>query len=107
MIDKLKPCPFCGGEARVNERYRGGTANRKMYWISCSACGISQQHDNTSGYRYQSKAIDRWNTRKPIDKVIEQLEKASCYIEDGCGHAGHLVFTDDAIEIVKKGGVEE
>ena len=75
MTDELKPCPFCGGEARVNERYRGGTANRKMYWISCSACGISQQHDNTSGYRYQSKAIDRWNTRKPIDKVIEQLEE--------------------------------
>ena len=74
-MNELKPCPFCGGEARVNERYRSGTANRKMYWISCSACGISQQHDNTSGYRYQSKAIDRWNTRKPIDKVIEQLEE--------------------------------
>ena len=41
-----------------------------------------------------------------VDKVIEQLEEASCYIEDGCGHAGHLVFTDDAIEIVKKGGIE-
>ena len=40
-----------------------------------------------------------------IDKVVEQLENASCYIEDGDGHSGHLVFTDEAIEIVK-GGTE-
>jgi len=72
---KLKPCPFCGGEAQVNERYRSGTPNRKMYWISCKACGISQQNTNVSGYRYQSKAIDRWNRRKPIDKIVEQLEE--------------------------------
>lgn len=45
-------------------------------------------------------------TAYDIDKVVGCLEKASCYIEDGCGHAGHLVFTDEAIEIVKKGGAE-
>ena len=41
------------------------------------------------------------------DKVVEQLEDMSCYIEDRAGHAGHLVFTDEAIEIVKKGGISE
>lgn len=51
--------------------------------------------------------IEYFPTAYDVDKVIEQLEKASCYIEDGCGHAGHLVFTDEAIEIVKRGGVEE
>lgn len=40
-----------------------------------------------------------------INKIVEQLEDVSCYIEDGDGHAGHLVFTDEAIEIVK-GGAE-
>lgn len=49
------------------------------------------------------KWIDDQPTAYDIDKVIEQLENASCYIEDGNGHAGHLVFTDDAIEIVKGG----
>lgn len=44
-------------------------------------------------------------TAYDIDKVVEQLENASCYIEDGNGHAGHLVFTDEAIKIVK-GGAE-
>ena len=85
----------------MNERYHGGTANRKMYWISCSACGISQQHDNTSGYKYQSKAIDRWNRRKHTDKIVEQLEENySCDV-------GNLkmISLDKSIEIVK-GGAE-
>lgn len=38
-----------------------------------------------------------------INKIVEQLEDVSCYIEDRDGHAGHLVFTDEAIEIVKGG----
>jgi hypothetical protein len=42
-----------------------------------------------------------------INKIIEQLEDVSCYIEDGDGHAGHLVFTDEAIEIVKGGAIWE
>ena len=115
---KIKPCPFCGGEAQVNERYRSGTANRKMYWISCSACGISQQHDNTSGYRYQSKAIDRWNRRKPLEDIVEQLEKQKTEEADNSlklsllgererarEHSYGALCLNDAIEIVK-GGAE-
>lgn len=48
--------------------------------------------------------IARFPTAYDVDKVVEQLEKASCYIEDGYGHAGHLVFTDEAIDIVRRGG---
>ena len=53
------------------------------------------------------KDLDAQPTAYDVDKVVEQLEEASCYIEDGYGHAGHLVFTDEAIEIVKKGGEQE
>lgn len=42
-----------------------------------------------------------------INKIVEQLEDVSCYIEDRDGHAGHLVFTDEAIEIVKGGAIWE
>lgn len=53
--------------------------------------------------------VERCLDNAPIaynpDKIVEQLENASCYIEDGDGHAGHLVFTDEAIEIVKGGAV--
>ena len=117
---KIKPCPFCGGEAQINERYRSGTANRKMYWVSCKACGISQQHDNTSGYRYQSKAIDRWNRREPMDKVVEQLEELATQSKELCERAtrdGSGIMAriwavqqaafEQAIEIVKKGGASD
>lgn len=40
-----------------------------------------------------------------MEDVVKQLENASCYIADGEGHAGHLIFTDEAIQIVK-GGTE-
>lgn len=52
------------------------------------------------------EAINDQPTAYDIDKVVKQLGNASCYIEDGNGHAGHLVFTDEAIEIVRKGGAE-
>lgn len=48
--------------------------------------------------RQQAK-IDELKDR--MDRIVEQLEEASCYIEDGDGHAGHVVFTDKVIEIVK------
>ena len=104
---KLKPCPFCGGEAQVNERYRSGTPNRKMYWVSCKACGISQQNTNVSGYRYQNKAIDRWNRREPIDNIMQQLEDYKMWKEFMVYDLTHreLKIITKAIEIVKGGVV--
>lgn len=102
---KLKPCPFCGGEAQINERYRSGIPNRKMYWISCKACGISQQNTNVSGYRYQSKAIDRWNRREPMDEVMEQLDSLKEH-ELSMHDFSAVRGIKRAIEIVKSGGAE-
>ena len=48
--------------------------------------------------------VDRLPTAYDPDKVVEQLEENTCYVEDGNGHAGHFVFTETAIEIVKSGG---
>lgn len=49
-----------------------------------------------------------WLKKQPTaydpDKIVEQLEENTCYVEDGDGHAGHFVFTETAIEIVKSGG---
>lgn len=109
MNKELRRCPFCGGEAQINERYRSGIPNRKMYWISCKACGISQQNTNVSGYRYQSKAIDRWNRRDPMDKIVEQLEeKADEANDDWIAYGREDDYFDgkedgirEAIEIVK------
>ena len=88
MTDKLKSCPFCGGEADTEWRHG--------YWgVRCESCYAEVTADG------MSDALAAWNNRKPMDRIVKQLENASCYIEDDDGHAGHLVFTDEAIAIVK------
>ena len=51
MRDKLKPCPFCGGEA--------GLAIVKLWnHVYCNSC-----HARTTMYSSEEQAIDAWNTR--------------------------------------------
>lgn len=52
MSERLKPCPFCGGEnVRVKSSARWG------YFVSCSCCAVGPSDGNRDG------AIHRWNTR--------------------------------------------
>lgn len=62
-MEKLKPCPFCGGKSEIKERFRRGTANRKMFWVECNACLVSQYHGDTGGYATKAKAVKAWNRR--------------------------------------------
>ena len=49
-MSELKPCPFCGGEAKSNNSMRGS------YYVYCITCNAAS--DDTNG-------VDKWNTRKP------------------------------------------
>lgn len=93
MTDKLRECPFCGGQANIIEEPILGA-----YQVYCTECPV-----NVGRYWFfeEEDAIKAWNKRSYIDEIVEQLEEASCYIEDGDGHAGHVVFTDKAIAVVK------
>lgn len=73
---KLKPCPFCNGSAEVKDRYRKGVANRKMYWVECKQCGVSQAHHDLAGYKTPNRAIAVWNHRIQLvlyDKPITTM----------------------------------
>lgn len=50
MAEKLKLCPFCGGEAMLL-----GTT---IHWVVCSKCSVE-----TYGYHDIEGAIDAWNSR--------------------------------------------
>lgn len=93
MNKELKPCPFCGGEAEI----KNDLGNDCVY-ISCKWC-----HCNSRLSENQEEVIEAWNTRKPIDDIVEQLEKLKewGYAELMPCEVDELI--DKAIEIVKGG----
>ena len=59
MTDKLKPCPFCGGEA-----YVWLNLETDNYDVECLECGCDfQQH-----YGCVDEAIEAWNRRVDNDR---------------------------------------
>lgn len=58
---KLKPCPFCGGEAEINVDHEEVEDTEKRHWaytVVCNRCCA------TSGLTYlPEKAREAWNRR--------------------------------------------
>ena len=63
--DKLLPCPFCGGEAY---KYRSGF-QFSLCEIICKDCGCRTERMAVED------AIAAWNTRKPMERIVERLEE--------------------------------
>lgn len=57
---RLLSCPFCGGKAKICG----------YYFIQCTKCGTS-----TLTHTNREEAIKTWNTRKPMQEIVERLEK--------------------------------
>ena len=56
--ERLKPCPFCGGEARVT--------GYKSFWIVCKEC-LSE----STVFDTKNEAIKAWN-RRTCDLHLEE-----------------------------------
>lgn len=61
MTEKLKPCPFCGGEGRVFEDTSFGVDN-PLYRVFCGMCLVKTD----TAYRRED-AIEIWNRRANDD----------------------------------------
>lgn len=86
--DIIKKCPFCGGEAEVCG----------YYFIQCTKCGSS-----TLTHTNREEAIKAWNTRKPMERIVERLGK----IKDIAWDEEYQIVCD-VIEIVKEvGGMDD
>ena len=57
-MDKIKPCPFCGGEASY-------CYHMELSWVQCSKCRtIGQRYADEREQRDgREKAIAAWNRR--------------------------------------------
>ena len=68
----LKPCPFCGGKAKLEKSFRAfiGGETRKVAFVHCVSCSarsgrvpISNYGKSSHSYLAEQKAVDFWNTR--------------------------------------------
>ena len=90
---KLKPCPFCGGEADV----WGVVIDDEYYYEAyCTACDCM-----TPKFRTEKSAIKFWNRREPMDKIVEQLKECRAK----CAFDAEVHAYQTAVRIVK-GGAE-
>ena len=75
---KLKPCPFCGGEAFCYVSGRIEPEMPDMFWVRCKNCDVV-----TKSYTTREKAIKKWNTRAlgwiPVEEKLP--EKFSIGVE--------------------------
>ena len=53
-MNKLKPCPFCGGLAKIT----GSQYCTDMRWVICKDC-----HASTTVLDSEEEAIEAWNRR--------------------------------------------
>lgn len=61
-MSELKPCPFCGGEAKIeSESDQMGHLMLTGYIVKCSRCWCAPKPNNYDGNI--QNVIDRWNTR--------------------------------------------
>lgn len=111
---KLKPCPFCGGEVKAY------ADNHNKVMISCDNCnmyfgieleiGCELEEGWKAIHKSKEEAIEKWNTRKPMDNIVEQLEKESDFFGgEPMGSLQKAYYCKGivkAIDIVRKGGVE-
>lgn len=109
---KLLPCPFCGGEAEVIGNYIKGVPNNFQYFVRCKKCKARPQPFYT--FKKKEKAVEAWNTRKPMERIVERLEEmkmryfliignsGSANLDSVYEEVGNCI--DRAIEIVKEEG---
>jgi len=77
MSEKLRPCPFCAGDASVGEGYRGGALqDMKYYSVNCTECGAN--HDLLADMQVwdREEAIAAWN-RRIMPQCVHELVEAS------------------------------
>lgn len=69
MSEELKPCPFCGGKATLEDYPLltfnfNGEPRMDHLAVYCRACKINGQY--TTKERSINEIIDHWNTREAV-----------------------------------------
>lgn len=62
---ELKPCPFCGGKAKIvkDRRFPGRSLGLDAWHIECQTFGCPVRFAKFTYFKRQYKAIEAWNRR--------------------------------------------
>ena len=118
---KLLPCPFCGSHNIDYSVKTMGLRAKKyhvaMYCKDCNCYGkraiVDVECDGYYAFRfevernpkYKEIAINNWNTRKPMERIISRYNEMMPIQFNGFGKT--LITLEDAINVVKEeGGIE-
>ena len=78
---ELKPCPFCGGNARISADTEATRDSQGRLWAFNAVC---DRCCATSGLTFKpEKAIEAWNRRVPQTEVHQYGE--NCTSITNCG----------------------
>ena len=80
----LRECPFCGGDC-LYKTFEVNDLGDEIPVIFCNECKIvfkvendSPFLDNKKTYEYlEEKNANAWNTRKPMEAVVAELEASA------------------------------
>lgn len=128
----LKLCPFCGGEAELKYARQKLPFSEEInsFVVTCKNCCCSTPYFSEMNIYYskdykekekelKEKTIRTWNTRKPMERILERLEEltekhmnnSEKAAELGEDYERHMIFNgakgtafEEAIEIVKEEG---
>ena len=71
MSDKLKPCPFCGGEAIIEG------CDDTLWSVICKKCAASIDYNET-----KQEAIEAWNRRVQPSFTPDELDAIRRNVRD-------------------------
>ena len=94
MQNKLLPCPLCSEEVILLDLCKEHNFIN-IPRIICTSCGLELSSHSTE------KLIKKWNTRKPMERIVEQLEVLHELVNDN-----QKLAVSQAMDIVRKGGVD-
>lgn len=67
MIEKLKPCPFCGKEVMLYHLDKNIISAFGIYGIKCVFCDLTMEVMEQKGKEY---LIEKWNRRTTNEKLF-------------------------------------
>lgn len=100
-MTELKPCPFCGGEARQHAAFACGASDMVGVYVECDGCGACSK--TAWGEGAQERSAAAWNSRAErtccIAEEVDEVETELGPIEVRtylCGECHGRMAPDDA-----------